>query len=124
MNFTLSVTQPPRDKHLFISILLASGSYYIDKPLVPEIPLAELKIDDILLSDSDYVMVRRDCIQLIGAIICKKIPALSFIEDYIRPHIGSQTADGASRIPTEVQTIPVMEADEAILQYVNDIGER
>ena len=123
LNFAVGVAQErfadhKHMVHMFASAILISDNYFLDKPIVPEIPLDALSINDITLSNTEYQVVRRDCAVIIGSVISQRIPQLGFIADSLPADISGPDAD-TFRVKTDVVPLPVINANE--MYYADDI---
>ena len=121
LNFTQGVAQERSDRHkhmvhMFASAVLIQEHVFIHQPNVPQIPLQQLSMTDVLLSSDEYKMVRNDCKIVIAPIIAEHIPQLSFLLDYIPSKLQP---DDKECHPTKVVPLPVLPYNE--MQYQDDI---
>ena len=80
--------------------------------MVPQIPLINLKIDDVLVLSSDYLNIQADAIQIAGEVISRRLAHLSFVGDFIPKFIGSNKVEDDERSPTVVIPMGVLDANE------------
>ena len=64
LNFMVGVKEETRSNHkhmvhMFGSAALISDHYFLDKPAVSEIPLAELRIDHVMVSAEEYAVIKQ-----------------------------------------------------------------
>ena len=67
--------------HMFSSVALVSEHYFMDRPEAPEVPLAELKEDHVLLSPEEYALIRNGCVKLVVDIY---LPQLQFMQESVQ----------------------------------------
>ena len=66
LNFAVDVHEERLGKHkhlvhMFACAALDTDYWFKDKPDQPEIPIEDIKVDDILLNSEEYSTIRKDC---------------------------------------------------------------
>ena len=97
--------------HMFASCALVSERYFSGKPNVPEIPRADLAAHHVLPSVQEYQTMQQDCIAIVGKIISKFLPQMSFMDNILEQNF-IQPENTKFRHKTQVIPLPVLPLNE------------
>ena len=114
VNFKVKVRQESidhhnEDYHMFGSAALISEHHFIGMPLVPEIPLCDLSLKNMLPSAAEYEVIKSDCIPMVARVLKTFLPRLSFMADCMPDHLE---VERLFKEQTQVVPLPVLPCDE------------
>ena len=122
LNFSVGTSHETKTNHkhmvhMFTSTALISDHYFLDKPVTPEIPLDQLEIDDILLSQGEYLVIKQDVVKLVVDMAVKYLPQLEFFKTAVSS-IPKDVDDHMSK-KTAVIPLPCLPYNEQ--KYQDDV---
>ncbi len=125
LNFVVDVHDERQDHHkhmvhMFASSALAYEMFFTDKPNVPEIPIEQLRVEDVLPSRESYRKVRPDFIKIAADNIPKYIPQLAFVADVVPKTFASPDSEQFAK-KTTVIPLPVLDLNEQHYAHVVQI---
>ena len=101
---------------MFSCAALVTDYWFKDKPDQPEIPIEDIKVDDILLNSEEYCTIRKDCVQIVGFILGGFMEQLSFVRKVLPPNLAQPESHKFAK-KTQVLPIATIPFNE---QYYDD----
>ena len=107
--------------HMFSSAVLVYERWFEDLPNSPEIPLHDLSVKDVLLSQEEYALIRKDCIKLVADVLSEYIDQQKFVSKSTPKTLAKP---GSHKFAKKTETLPLNEQyyadDMQILQFYQD----
>ncbi|XP_071109877.1 uncharacterized protein [Haliotis cracherodii] len=140
LNFSVDVNQERYGKHkhmvhMFASAALISEHYFMSKPGIPEIPLAHLTINNVLLSQAEYCLLRHRVVSIVAHTLSKYLPHLGFVKDSVPVTLAGPEShlfcDKTRVVPLTVlpyneqyyqDTVKILDSYENIITDINQVA--
>ncbi|XP_048259402.1 uncharacterized protein LOC124149723 [Haliotis rufescens] len=118
--------------HMFASAAFISEHYFMSKPEIPEISLAHLAINNVLLSQAEYCLLRHGVVSIVAHTLSKYLPHLGFVKDSVPVTLAPRINFSVTKvIPLTVlpyneqyykDTIKILDSYENIITDINQVA--